>query len=158
MNNPDFTMTFLVSQSPEEVFDAINDVRTWWSEEFKGSTEKPGDEFEVRFADVHYSRQKLIASVPGKKLVWLVTDSRLTFLKDESEWTGTRIEFDITEENGKTRIGFIHHGLVPTIQCFRDCSNGWNHYLGQSLIPFIQTGKANPNVLNKEVREKSNMK
>ncbi len=155
MHNSGFSRTFLVNKPSRAVFDAINDVRTWWSEDFTGASQNMGDEFDARFADVHFSRQRLVESIPGKKIVWLVTDSRLTFLNNQSEWTGTSIHFDLSEENGATKIVFTHEGLIPSIQCFKDCSNGWNFYLDGSLIPFINTGIANPNVLDKEVKEKS---
>jgi Activator of Hsp90 ATPase homolog 1-like protein len=85
----------------------------------------------------------LVEVVPDKKVVWLVTKSKLTFLKNQTEWTGTKISFEIAAKNGKTAIRFIHHGLVPEIECYKDCTGGWNQYIG-SLDKLITTGKGKP--------------
>ena len=150
MTTPDFNATFLVDQSPEEVFNAINNVRGWWSELVEGGTAQLNDEFTYKHRSLHYSRQKLVELIPGKKVVWLVTESKLSFMKSQSEWTGTKIIFDISKQGNKTRILFKHLGLDTGCECFEACSNGWHHYLQNSLLPLITTGEGQPDALSEQ--------
>jgi len=145
-NNQNFSVSLLVDQSPEEVFTAINNVRAWWTENLEGNTQQLNDEFSVRFGDVHYSRQKLIAVQPGKKIVWLVTDSRLNFVKDQQEWTNTKIHFDIISHGDKTELSFTHEGLKPAVECFDACANAWSGYISGSLRKLLTEGKGEPTV------------
>jgi hypothetical protein len=144
MNNQDYTTAFLVDQSPKEAFDAVNNVRGWWLESVKGDTSELNDEFSVQFWDVHYSKQKLVEVIPDTKVVWLVTESQLNFIEDKSEWTGTKIIFDITRQGDKTEVRFTQAGLVPSVECFKDCSNAWSGYINNSLKNLITTGTGNP--------------
>jgi hypothetical protein len=140
----DFTTTFSVDQTPEEAFSAINRVRAWWSGEIEGSTDKLGDEFTYRYEDIHYSRQKVTELTPGRRVVWLVLDSRLNFAQDKSEWTGTTITFDISRKGDQTEVRFTHVGLVPEVECFEDCSSAWGGYINGSLRSLIAAGAADP--------------
>ena len=143
MKQHDFTTTLVVDQSPEEVFKAINNVKGWWSEGVKGGTEELNDDFTYRHKEFHYSKQQLVEVVPNEKVVWLITDSTINFVENKSEWTGTRVSFEITRKGDKTEIRFVHRGLVPELECYDACSGGWNYYL-PSLLSLITTGKGTP--------------
>jgi hypothetical protein len=145
MSDKNLTSSFTVDQTPEEAFAAINNVRGWWSGEIDGSTDKLGDEWTYRYKDVHYSKQKITELVPGKKVVWLVLDSYLNFIKDKSEWNGSKITFEIAKKGHKTEVRFTHVGLVPDHECYGACSNAWGGYINGSLRSLITTGKGQPN-------------
>lgn len=145
MTTPDFTTTLLVNQTPAAAFNAINNVRGWWSEEIEGSTDKLHDEFTYHYEDVHYCQMKLTEVIPNKKVVWFVKYNYFKFTKDKSEWTGTKISFEISEQDNQTQIRFTHLGLVPEYECFGICSNAWSQYIQQSLLSLITTGKGQPN-------------
>jgi len=138
---PSYTTTIFINESPKEVFNAINNVKGWWQGEVKGNTVALNDEFTYRMKDIHYSKQKLVEVVPDKKVVWLVTDSNLSFTKNKNEWTGTKIIFEITEINNKTQLRFTHAGLVPAFECYGGCSGAWGQLIQQSLLSLITTGK-----------------
>lgn len=145
MSNQNLTIRFSVDQSPEEAFAGINDVRGWWSGEIEGDTDRPGAEFTYRYKDVHRSTQKITEFVPGKKVVWHVLDSHLSFPQDKSEWTGTDVVFEIFDTDGKTEIRFTHAGLAPRFECYDRCSNAWGMLMG-NLRKRIATGKGETDV------------
>ena len=145
MDNQNFNTAILVAQTPKEAFNAINNVRGWWSEEIEGNTEKLNDEFTYHYKDVHNCKIKLIEVIPYKKVVWLVLDNYFSFTKDKSEWIGTKIIFNISEQGNKTQIHFTHEGLIPECECYSACENGWTQYIQHSLLSLITTGKGQPN-------------
>ena len=145
MSNQNFTTTFSVYQTPDEAFAAIINVRGWWSGEIEGRTDKLGEEFTYRYEDIHYSKQEITELIPAKKVVWLVLDSSLNFVKNKTEWNGSKISFDIAKKGDKTEVRFTHVGLIPEFECYNDCSNAWGFYINTSLRSLITTGTGQPN-------------
>ncbi len=138
-----YTQSFVVARSPEHVFEAIQDVRGWWSESIEGGTGGVGAAFVFRYQSFHRSTQRVVELVRGERVVWSVDDAELTFVDDRAEWNGTDVMFEILKQGDATEVRFTHVGLVPTLQCYEDCSGGWSALLA-SLRELITSGKGAP--------------
>jgi Activator of Hsp90 ATPase homolog 1-like protein len=155
--NQNYTTSFAVDQSPRKVFAAINNVRGWWSEEIEGRTDRAGAEWTYRYKDIHRCKMKIAEFIPGQKVVWLVVDNHFNFTKDETEWKGTRVIFEISKKDNKTEVRFTHQGLVPQYECFDVCSDAWGSYIKGSLRNLIAKGKGQPSPLEKAVAKARKM-
>ncbi|WP_406236589.1 SRPBCC domain-containing protein [Nocardia sp. NBC_01009] len=140
MNAESYTTTFTVDRTPAEVFNAITNVRGWWSGEIEGGTSELGDEFTYRYQDLHHSKQRITESIPGERVVWLVVEGGPNFVEDRTEWKGTRISFELSEKDEGTQVRFTHFGLVPEYECFDACSDAWGSYINGSLRNLIVAG------------------
>jgi hypothetical protein len=107
---------------------------------------------------VHLCKLKLIELISDKKLVYDVIDNQFSFTKDKTEWVGTKLIFDISEDGSKTKVTFTHEGLVPEYECYDVCHDAWTSYIQGSLHSLISTGEGKPNPkeggLNAELVEK----
>jgi hypothetical protein len=153
MGDQSYSTSFEVEQSPKVVFDAVTNVRGWWSQDIKGDSSKLNDEFIFEVPDVHYSKQKLIEVIAGKRVVWRVTESNMTFLEQSDEWTGTKMIFDIVRSDNTTRLTFTHEGLVPEVECYKFCMPAWVQYIDGSLQKLIVTGRGTPNLEGKTIEK-----
>ncbi|PWT74249.1 MAG: ATPase [Bacteroidetes bacterium] len=156
MQSQNFQVTLLFDQSPKEVFDAVNNVRGWWSEEIEGGTNKLNDVFDYHYKEAHKSRMRIIEMIPNEKVVWFVEHNYFNFTNDDTEWTGSKISFDITKKDTKTELRFTHLGLIPRLECYDVCSNAWSEYLEDSLSGLVTAGRGKPN--KKEAKKKDTKK
>ena len=143
MEKKNFHRTITVNAPASEAIKKINQVNLWWAKNFSGKAEKLSDKFAVHFGDTFVNFQ-ISELVPGKKVVWKVTDCNLHWIKAKKEWKGTEVVFELSEQKGKTKIDFTHIGLVPGIECYKDCEEGWNGHVTNSLANFINKGKGEP--------------
>lgn len=145
MTDKSFAVSFTVSKSPQEVFDAINDVSGWWSQEVVGNTTELGGEFDYHYRDVHRCKMRIIESVPGEKVSWLALENYFNFVEDQAEWKDTEVHFDISSNGDETTVNFSHRGLLPDHECYEICSTAWTGYVTTSLPNLILTGEGAPN-------------
>jgi hypothetical protein len=153
-----FTTSIMIDESPKKVFEAINNVRGWWSEEIEGKTDELNAEFFYHYKDVHLAKMVITELIPNEKVVWFVKDNYFNFIEDKTEWKGTEIVFEVVKKDDKTQLLFIHHGLVQEYECYAICKDAWTSYIQGSLKNLITTGKGMPNTkeegLNSELTEK----
>ncbi len=144
MQNENYSTVIETSKTSNEVYTAVNNVQQWWTENFEGSSKKLNDEFTVTFGETFISL-KIIELVNNYKVLWQVTDCYKHFLKNKTEWKGTKICFDIVNEgNAKTKLTFTHFGLSDPLECYAICCDAWNGYLQGSLKNLIDAGKGTP--------------
>ncbi len=151
MKKQDYQASFQVSAAPEQVFQQINAVRNWWSENIDGDTNKDGGVFSIHFGET-FVTMKIITFIPGKKVVWYVTDCYLHWLADKKEWKDTEVVFDITPAGNGTNVSLTHVGLTPQVECYEGCVKGWDQYFKDSLAKLINEGAGLPQ--KKAVAEK----
>lgn len=137
---PDLTASFTVDATPLDVYEAINDVRSWWSDNIVGETDAVGAEWYYLVPDIHFSKQVVRELAPGERVVWDFTDGYLRFIEDKKEWVGTSGRFDIGAKDGRTEVTFTHEGLASGDECYDVCFDAWTHYITVSLRQRIETG------------------
>lgn len=150
MESKNFTSTILVDKDITTSFNAIKNFRAWWSEDIEGNTDKLGDTFFYHYKDVHLCKLKLVEEIPNKKLVYLVVDNKFNFTKDTTEWTNTKLVFDISKEGEQTKVTFTHEGLTSQYECYEICKDAWTNYIQNSLFKLIMNGKGEPNPKDKD--------
>jgi len=144
MSDNSLTIEIIVPNTPKQVFTAITNVDKWWSEGIDGETATHGGEFTFTDYTELWCRFRLTEFTPPERIVWQVIDSRLDFIGNHTEWTGTQVIFEITPTADGTRLEFTHQGLRPTIECYEACSRGWDFYINRSLPELLATGTGDP--------------
>lgn len=144
MNN--YTSTTLLNCSESTVFNALTiGIPCWWTEMFEGTGENSGDVFTVRFGESVHKTMQVQELSHNKKIVWHVADSLIDIpqLKNQTEWIGTTIVWEIFKRENSTELRLTHIGLSPDIECYTICAGGWKQFT-ESIKLFVETGKGNP--------------
>ncbi|HVV55440.1 MAG TPA: hypothetical protein VHC47_08955 [Mucilaginibacter sp.] len=122
-------------------FGAIsNRVPEWWTANFGGSSWALHDSFTTIFGET-FGAFEIVEFMRDKKIVWQCTDCNLHFLKNKKEWKGTQVIWEFEGDDKQSQITMTHAGLNPSLECFEDCTGGWNHYVKVSLYKLLAEGK-----------------
>ncbi|HET9850554.1 MAG TPA: SRPBCC domain-containing protein [Candidatus Saccharimonadales bacterium] len=144
MSSDSYSQIIKTSAVPSVVIDRISQVSEWWGRNFEGEATEVGNEFTVRFQNGDMYKIKVAEIVPNRKVVWNVITAHQTWVKDPAEWVGTKIIWEVKEVPGGTEVHFTHEGLVPQLECFDQCAQGWAYLMNPSFMELLNTGKGRP--------------
>lgn len=140
----DYAKQIHINATPEKVFSTLTvaaESGAWWAPATGSAAE--GGELRLTFEGIS---DPLILRVKQatrpSAVIWEA--EACAFLP---EWVGTTLAFTLSPSGtGGCDLEFRHHGLVPQLECYEVCREGWDQYL-PSLRDYIQTGTGNPYTL-----------
>lgn len=105
-----YSVQISVQKDPDVVFKDLIDLAQWWPEDFRGEPVNKDSEFVFTTGDGHYSTNKVIEFIPGKKVAWQTTASLRK--SDNYDWSGTKFIFDLAPAGDATMLKFTYDGVV----------------------------------------------
>lgn len=140
METKDFTCSISAKISANDALKKISDIPGWWGVTTTGNSQKQNDRFTIKMGEEAFFDCIITELIPGRRIVWLITDCYMPWFSDKKEWANTRLIFDLDENNGITQLTFTHEGLTPDLECYKDCEPGWTHWIKTSLLSYLTTG------------------
>lgn len=140
-NMQDYQATISIPLSGEETINRIGNITDWWGVTMEGNPSRQGNQFIIRMTGESFFNMTVSELIPGKKIIWEITDCFMPWYNDKTEWKGTRLIFHCHSQANETRIDFMHEGLTPQSECWADCNPGWTHWIKTSLFSYLTSGK-----------------
>jgi uncharacterized protein YndB with AHSA1/START domain len=148
-----YQRTLVINAEPSAVYAAIatqEGLRGWWTDQCTADAHAGGT------AHFEFGRTRKDMSIeqldPNRGVRWFCTRAYIASetLREKAEWVGTEIVFRLTPTfDGKTRLDFEHVGLVPALECYDLCRDGWDYFL-PSLQQLVETGRGTPWVVEQQ--------
>ncbi|MBF4484330.1 SRPBCC domain-containing protein [Flavobacterium sp. CSZ] len=91
---------------------------------------------EFNFGDNDNTKMKIVELSPNKRILWECTDS-------DPEWIGTKISFDLKEEDGVTSVVLKHFDWRELTEFYQWCNYNWAMFL-LSLKSHCEDGEGTP--------------
>jgi uncharacterized protein YndB with AHSA1/START domain len=135
---PDILHRVGVKASVKDVYKAlatIDGLSGWWTSTTSGES-KVGGQIRFQFGDRGFFVVKVLDLTPSQRILWEVVDG-------PAEWVGTRIGFDLKQEDQQATVMFRHTGWAEPVEFMHHCSTKWATFL-MSMKQFVETGRGTP--------------
>ena len=122
-----YSNTIQLNTTVDKVFRALTEeIPLWWTATFDGAANKQDDAFTVHFGENVYKAIRIEELSHHSKVIWKVTDSLIAVpgLKNQKEWIGTTIVWEMVPIENSTELQLTHIGLGPGIECYEICAAG----------------------------------
>lgn len=142
-----YTSEITVTNTPEAAYQALtNGFDKWWTTACNLVSET-GEEITFRFGPTYWVMRA--NNLVPDKFVELecieanhVHDGLPSSIRNE--WKGTKLKWEIQKQEEKTKIVLVHEGLMPLLECYDVCEQGWDYFFVNSLKQYLDTGKGSP--------------
>jgi uncharacterized protein YndB with AHSA1/START domain len=131
-----------IKASLDEVYKALatpEGVAGWWTTDTTGDR-KAGGMINFRFTaaghEIGAFSMKILELHANTRVVWQVVTG-------PAEWVGTKIRFELKQEDDFTIVLFKHEGWKEPVEFMYHCSTKWGTFL-MSMKSLLETGKGNP--------------
>jgi len=127
-----------IKAEPLAVYKAVSnpsDLENWWPLRCSGEARK-GAEYNFFFEEPYDWYAQVMNADPGKHF-------HLSMTKSDPDWDPTSFGFDLTPENGQTRLQFWHRDWPEANGHFRHSSYCWAILL-RGLKDYVESGKIIP--------------
>jgi uncharacterized protein YndB with AHSA1/START domain len=125
------------SSSLNDVYKALTTLEGlsgWWTTNTQGKSDV-GGVIQFRFGAGGID-MKVLELDPAKRVVWQVVDG-------PAEWIGTKVSFDLRQEDDWTLVFFKHQGWKEPVEFMYHCTTKWAVFL-LSLKSLLESGKGSP--------------
>jgi uncharacterized protein YndB with AHSA1/START domain len=144
-----YRKSLVLEAGPAIVYAALatpEGLRGWWSQDSDIATDVGGTSH-LRFGRT-YKDMRIDNLEPGREVRWTCTGAHIATgdLTRRDEWVGTQVVFRLLPDaQGHTLLEFEHVGLVPALECYDLCDDGWRYFL-DSLRKLVESGRGTPYV------------
>lgn len=126
-----------IKSSMDDAYKALTTLEGlsgWWTNNTQGES-RIGGVLRFRFGAGGFD-MKVLELHPATSVLWQVVEG-------PEEWIGTKVAWELKQQDGYTIILFKHQGWREPVEFMHHCSTKWAVFL-MSLKSLLETGKGSP--------------